>query len=280
MAVTRIFTWTPTTETGFLNTELDNIIAALNAVAAGSTDIAAYAKLAGRVGGQALNGDTASGGNLTLVSTAHVTKGKLLFGTSGYDEVNNRLGIGHTVPAGSVHAKITADAESLLRAEATSAVGTSSRSTINALADTANCNVVAHGTARTVTRCGITLGGWSELLALAGSGLIVSTNNSTPVVFGTNNVERVRIDASATKVGIGQVAPATALHVGANAGLGAVTLDKEASTPANPASSAECRVYHKGSLIVFQYNDAGTVRYKSLDLSGTGVTWVHATVAP
>ncbi len=57
------------------------------------------ALLSGRSGGQILNGGIATGENLTLVSTAHATKGKILFGTSGYDEVNNRLGIGTTTPS-------------------------------------------------------------------------------------------------------------------------------------------------------------------------------------
>lgn len=44
-------------------------------------------------------GSTASGGTLTLASTSDSTnKGKILFGTSAYDEVNNRLGIGTTTP--------------------------------------------------------------------------------------------------------------------------------------------------------------------------------------
>jgi hypothetical protein len=55
--------------------------------------------LAGRSGGQIINGGTASGNNLTLQSTSNATKGKILFGTSAYDEVNNRLGIGTTSPA-------------------------------------------------------------------------------------------------------------------------------------------------------------------------------------
>ena len=57
-----------------------------------------YAFLLGRAGGQILIGGTASGNNLTLQSTSHVTKGKLLFGTSAYDEVNNRLGINMASP--------------------------------------------------------------------------------------------------------------------------------------------------------------------------------------
>lgn len=49
-------------------------------------------------GGQTAIGGTAAGENLTLSSTSNGTKGKILFGTSGYDEVNNRLGINNTTP--------------------------------------------------------------------------------------------------------------------------------------------------------------------------------------
>jgi hypothetical protein len=49
-------------------------------------------------GGQSVVGGTASGNNLTLSSTLHATKGKILYGNSAYDEVNNRLGVGTTVP--------------------------------------------------------------------------------------------------------------------------------------------------------------------------------------
>lgn len=50
--------------------------------------------------------------------------------------------------------------------------------------------------------------------------------------------------------------------------------------PTDPSSDDEVNVYFKDTKIVFQYNDSGTVRYKYLDLSGTGVTWVHTTSAP
>lgn len=52
----------------------------------------------GVAGGQSVVGGTASGNSLTLSSTSNATKGKLLFGTSAYDEVNNRLGIGTASP--------------------------------------------------------------------------------------------------------------------------------------------------------------------------------------
>lgn len=70
--------------------------------AVGGGDLSGALLLAGRAGGQIANGGTASGENLTLVSTAHATKGKILLGAAGasaYDEVNDRLGIGTASPA-------------------------------------------------------------------------------------------------------------------------------------------------------------------------------------
>ncbi len=57
----------------------------------------------GIAGGTTLIGGTASGNNLTLSSTSNATKGKILFGTSAYDEVNNRLGIGISSPVVKLH---------------------------------------------------------------------------------------------------------------------------------------------------------------------------------
>ncbi len=54
-------------------------------------------------GGQSVIGGTGSGENLTLSSTSNATKGKILFGTSAYNEANNRLGIGTTSPSAPIH---------------------------------------------------------------------------------------------------------------------------------------------------------------------------------
>lgn len=48
--------------------------------------------------GFTLFGNDGSGENLTLGSTSHATKGKILFGTSAYDGANNRLGIRNATP--------------------------------------------------------------------------------------------------------------------------------------------------------------------------------------
>jgi hypothetical protein len=57
----------------------------------------------GLSGGQTIVGGTASGDNLTLSSTSNATKGSILFGTSAYDEANNRLGIGTTSSTARLH---------------------------------------------------------------------------------------------------------------------------------------------------------------------------------
>lgn len=53
----------------------------------------------------------------------------------------------------------------------------------------------------------------------------------------------------------------------------------QSSTPASPASG-EANTYVKANKFIIQYNDAGTIRYKYLTLSGTGTTWTATTTAP
>lgn len=56
-----------------------------------------------------ITGGSSSGGTLTLSSTSNATKGKILFGTSAYNEVNNRLGIGTIFPGGPLHVVLDAN---------------------------------------------------------------------------------------------------------------------------------------------------------------------------
>lgn len=60
--------------------------------------------LAGQSGGQSAKGGTGAGDDLTLSSTSHATKGKVLFGGDGaYDEANGEFGFGIT---GAMSAKV------------------------------------------------------------------------------------------------------------------------------------------------------------------------------
>jgi hypothetical protein len=54
-------------------------------------------------GGQSVVGGTAASDSLTISSTTNATKGKIKFGISAYDEVNNRLGIQQTTPLSKLH---------------------------------------------------------------------------------------------------------------------------------------------------------------------------------
>jgi hypothetical protein len=66
------------------------------------------------------------------------------------------------------------------------------------------------------------------------------------------------------------------------AGLGNyISMRPSTATPPDPSDGHnDVHMYTKGSKLIFQFNDGGTVRYKYLDLSGTGTTWVHTTTAP
>jgi hypothetical protein len=73
-----------------------------------------FATLAGVAGGQTLNGGTAAGETLTLRSTAHATKGKILFGSnSAFDEATSAWGFGTTSPSAKVHVIDTAEQQRL-----------------------------------------------------------------------------------------------------------------------------------------------------------------------
>jgi len=61
-------------------------------------DIPQYTWAAGHSAGQQICGGTSPSETLTLKSTCDATKGKILFGSSAYDEVNNRLGLGTQSP--------------------------------------------------------------------------------------------------------------------------------------------------------------------------------------
>lgn len=57
-------------------------------------------------------------------------------------------------------------------------------------------------------------------------------------------------------------------------------MQQKSSTPAAPTDGTTLNRYFKGTKFILQYYDGGTVRYKYLELSGTGATWADSTSAP
>ena len=112
-------------------------------------------------------------------------------------------------------------------------------------------------------------------LPLGGGG--DGTANYLTKFTATTTIGNSQIFDNGTNVGIGTTAPDSKLELGAG---GAISINEGTVTPATPALGAEARIYVKGDKLIIQWNDLGTVRYKYLLLSGTGVTWVHTTTAP
>lgn len=79
-------------------------------------------------------------------------------------------------------------------------------------ANTAATDLHVHADARTISRFGVTLGGWAELLQTAGNGQIVGTLGATPLILGTNSVNRLHITSNGD-VGIGTPSPSKKLDV-------------------------------------------------------------------
>ena len=82
---------------------------------------------------------------------------------------------------------------------------------VRTMADVASQNFQSHASSRTISRFGVTLGGWNEFLAVGGNGLIFGTLGNVPLILGTNTTNRVQI-AGTGEVGIG-VAPETGVKL-------------------------------------------------------------------
>ena len=76
-------------------------------------------------------------------------------------------------------------------------------------------------------------------------------------------------------LGCGVDDPDTQLHVD-----GVITLDEQASTPANPTADTQARIYVKDDKLIVQWLDGSQIRYKYLPLAGTSATWVAAESDP
>lgn len=103
--------------------------------------------------------------------------------------------------------------------------------------------------------------------------------DSTGTVSNTSAPGKIELQVSLD----GVVVPTTALTIKNDKRVqieAYQNYQEQDATPADPTDGAEANIYVKADKLVIQYNDADTVRYKYLDLTGTGVTWVHTTTAP
>jgi len=104
---------------------------------------------------------------------------------------------------------------------------------------------------------------------------------TTPVSIRSSGAAIDARHAGGVRLGLSTAGADTLLHLtGTASRVAAITLDEESNTPANPTADSQMRMYCRANKVIFQWLDGATARYKYLDLTGTGVTWVHTTTAP
>ena len=90
--------------------------------------------------------------------------------------------------------------------------GSNTAAVLRTLADSAGMNFQSHATGRTISRFGVTLGGWNEFLSVTGNGMAFGTLGATDLIIGTNSADRIHI-LSTGNVGIGNSTPAQNLVI-------------------------------------------------------------------
>jgi hypothetical protein len=187
----------------------------------------------GRPGGQTVAGGTAASENLTLTSTNHATKNLINLGSAGtsvFDELNQRLGIANAAPAAGKRIDIgdtnTNAVEAVRITNSNNTAGASVGAAFQAIgAAGANINFTMNGVNRTGTLFGVNLANLAAMASSGSTGFAIGPSDNTFLLFGTNNLERMRITGTDIVVQSATATPAggsttARLLFGTTAGFG------------------------------------------------------------
>jgi len=120
--------------------------------------------------------------------------------TSSIDiSASGNVGVGTASPSQKLHVFQAVDANSIALNENTNNT-TSANAAYQTRSDTAILSFQSHATARTISRFGVTLGGWNEMLSSVGTGFAIGTLGANNLILGTNSVNRLQIDGSTRAV--------------------------------------------------------------------------------
>ncbi|HEX3577838.1 MAG TPA: hypothetical protein VHY33_04670, partial [Thermoanaerobaculia bacterium] len=116
--------------------------------------------------------------------------------TSSIDiSASGNVGIGTASPSERLHALNTADSQTVSMVENANA-SANAAAILRAKSDTAQIQVTAQSSARSLTRFGQNMAGWNEIIQFSGNGLAIGTTSAVPLIFGTNNANRLQIDSA------------------------------------------------------------------------------------
>lgn len=228
-----------------------------------------------------VQGSASSAGTLTLKSTSHATKGKILFGTSAYDEVNNRLGVGTSTP--SVPLEVSGSA---LFAGSVSVSGANSNLSVAGSASVSG-NLSVSGTTTGITKSMVGLGSVDNTADTAKpvstaqqTALNLKADLASPTFTGTVNAAAITTtgnvtvggDFSVTGIGQKQYVRATS-----NQSITSVTPSQTASTFLVLPVVANAKYIVRAGVIIT--NTSGVTAPSWTGPSGATMKWVNTTAS-
>jgi hypothetical protein len=125
----------------------------------------------------------------------------------------------------------------------------------------------------------------SRLIHRGTGALSIEATEAAALILKTTDLARVTV-ASGGEVGIGAAptAGAEVLQVTGDEKItGYLSIQETANVPGTAllGTGNEMNIFMKADKFCIQFKDSGgTVRYLSMDLTGTGTTWVHGTAVP
>lgn len=138
-------------------------------------------------------------GDLSLTTPALGAPTATTVQTSG----NGGFGAAPSITAGEmVVATDNFNGSTVIRSSNPDATDTSSIALLEAKASTGIVRLQAHGAGRTATRYGVTLANYAGAELTAGSGLLLGTTISAPIIMGTNGTRALTVDASSQAVSL------------------------------------------------------------------------------
>jgi hypothetical protein len=190
----------------------------------------------------------------------------------GSTYISGNLGIGTTNPVEELHLYNSQNEGTVFRVENPN-TGTAANASVRLFSDTATVTQLAHGSGRVASRFGTVLARFGEISLSSGNGLLVGTQNASPLILGSNDTEALRIDSS-QRVGIGTTNLTSKLHVVGDARVtGVIT----ATTFSGTATNSSAVTLASGSGATNYVTFSTTATGSSSLLTDTGLTYNAST---